>query len=158
MWRSRICVGDRSCSKGYHITDMVLYSSSNKRRNLFLLLGVKDGVLHVSRPEEDGPQLRPDLGIPPMLAEDISGVQGSCDVVVLDNTRSDGLLDSVIRKHNVSLVQSRVWDSAAVHNRAVVTKHVGTALYRNSEVSESCPTVHGSLGGSAAGYEFGPVG
>ena len=83
-------------------------------------------------PKEEGFELRPDGGVSPVLAEDVSRIDLSVDVEELDHSRGNGFTDTVEGEGRVAFVQLAMGDGGGVDHSLVVTKHVGLVMDRNT--------------------------
>jgi len=69
-----------------------------------------------------------------MLAEDVCGIRHTFDMVECKDTGSNGFPDAVERQIIVSLVDFGIWDGRAVHNRLVISKHIGFLPNGNTKI------------------------
>ena len=67
----------------------------------------------------------PNLMVSPMLAEDVCRILGTLNMVECKDASRNGFPDVVERQSIVSFVEFGMWDGGAVHNRLVISKHVG---------------------------------
>ena len=98
----------------------------------------------VTLPKQKRLQETPNLVAAPMLAERISWVQWSWQVVERQHARSDGFTNTMERQCSVMLVQFGMGHCAACNDTFVVSKH--DAAFNEVE--------HPSVGGSNEGQQF----
>ena len=70
----------------------------------------------VYHPEEHRAQSRPDLGVGPMLAEDVNEIEAPRDVLKVHDAISNGFPSEVVGQCVMPFLQWGMWDSAACDN------------------------------------------
>jgi len=70
-----------------------------------------------------------------MLAEDISRVDGSREVMKGHHTRHNSLTDMVKRQNSVPFVEPGMWDGGTIYHSLVVTKYVAFVVNGDSKVT-----------------------
>jgi hypothetical protein len=90
---------------------------------------------HVTLKEEKWLEVVPDLWIRPMLAEDISGVENTFEVMHLNEFGSNGFTNMMEGQCIMTLVQLCMRDSQTVHDRLVVTEDVALVSKWDAEIA-----------------------
>ena len=113
----------------------------------------------VAFPEEEGLQLGPDGRHVPVLAENVSRVGLAAHEVESNDSVRNGLAATMVQKHIVLLVKTRVWHRHAIGHGLVVAKQPRRTFNGNAEVSESVAQINdlicGSFACNALGSKFG---
>ena len=106
---------------------------------LFLLISPLDHfkqVQCVSTPEHQWLKDFPYLLISPMLAEDVSRIDPTVNVVETQHFRCDGLTDPMEGQRRMTLVKPGVWDRTALDDRFIVAEHVALVTDWDSKVAK----------------------
>jgi hypothetical protein len=90
---------------------------------------------HVALKEGKWLEVVPDLRVCPMLAEDISGVEDTFEVMHLNEFGSNGFMNTMEGQCIMTLVQLCMRDSQTVHDCLVVTKDAALVSDRDTKVT-----------------------
>ena len=97
---------------------------------------ISNEICGVALPEQDRLKYTPNLGVTPVLAENVSRVDFSRDVDKSSNLGGNGLTYAMVIKHIVTLGKFTMWDGRTIDNTLVVTKHVICLTYWDPQVSQ----------------------
>ena len=119
-----------------------------------LILVKLEDIHRISRPEEERLEQGLDLGMAPVLAEDVGGILVAIDMVEGDDLCSDSLTHTVKGQGRVPLVELEMRDGRAVDNAFVITKHVALVPDGNSEIVQGVAQVKDLFDTGTTGDEF----
>ena len=97
---------------------------------------IRNKVHRITLPEEEWLQGWPGCLVSPLLAEEVSRIVSTADVMELGDTGSNAFPDLVEGQGIVALVETRVWHGGAVDDGLVVSKHHRTSLDMDSKIAE----------------------
>ena len=92
----------------------------------FLRIGwlILNEIDRISMIEEDRSEHWIDLGVSPVLTQNVSRVHVTEDVVKCDHLGRHCLPSVVEGEHLVSLAEVRVWDGSTGHHRLIISKEI----------------------------------
>jgi len=89
-----------------------------------------------------------------MLAEDISRVDGSREVMKGHHTRCNCLTDTVKGQNSVPFVEPGMWDGGTIYHSLVVTKHVAFVANGDSKVTKGAMKVNNLLNAGPGSHKL----
>jgi len=100
----------------------------------------------------------PDLSVAPILAQDVSRVFVTINMVEPDDGSCNGFTTSVKRQSIVAFEELGVWNHRTIHHQLVVSKHVHFLVDWDTQILQGVPEINRLIHADASSNELRSIG